>query len=89
MQDFEPISLENRAILSAQMQKLANHYSMSQHPNQKLANQPSNVFERNRDFVRSGIPWLVREGMAWAKGKDWIEIIYDESGNPIDLEVLI
>lgn len=86
---YEPISPENRAMLAAQMRKLANHCTMSAYPaTRKLADNPTSTFERNRDFIKSGVPWLVIEGMAWAAAnQSWVELICDEEGTPIDLEV--
>lgn len=85
---YEPISPENRAMLAAQLQKLAGNCSMTRPTTRKLAENPENLFERNRDFIRSGVPWLVREALAWAAGnQSWVEVICDEQGRPIDLEV--
>ncbi|MGL5878251.1 MAG: hypothetical protein ACRC2V_10800 [Xenococcaceae cyanobacterium] len=74
-------------MLAAQLQRVAQNCSMPR-PVKKLADNSTNLFERNRDFIRSGIPWLIREGIAWAAAnQSWVEVICDEQGTPFDLEV--
>lgn len=85
---YQPISPENRKLLAAQMQKIAQNCSFTRPQVRKLAENPQNLFERNRNFIRSGVPWLVREALQWAAAnQSWVELVCNEQGEPIDLEV--
>ena len=87
MQSFDSIFPKNRQFLDAKIQQLAQQRSMG-NSRPVTIDDSSNAFERNRAYVRSGIGWLVKEGVFWARKRDWVEIVRNEEGDPIDLKVL-
>lgn len=85
------IPTEEYLELSRQFRKLAHHcfmVSTISPEDRKLAKQPMNAFERNCDFLRSGIPLLVAEALEWAEATDWVDIVRDERGEPCNLRII-
>lgn len=87
MQSFDSIFPKNRQFLDAKIQQLAQQRSMGD-LSRITIDDSSNAFERNRAYVRSGIGWLVKEGTFWARNRDWVEVVYNEQGNPVDLRMV-
>lgn len=84
-QKFEPISVENRAILHAQLQKLFEKKALPKPI--KEPESANSALERNRAYLKSDQSWLRNEAITWAAAnQDWVELICNAEGTPYDLE---